>query len=267
MKKELISFERFEFKYWVTEAVVQQLHALTKDYLRCDDWALGGQRNTSLYLDSDDNTFLDLHTQKAPDRSKLRIRAYGSPPSGPAFFEVKRKVKRVTFKDRAVVPMEALPALLNGEIPSTLRLKSADEQRTLEHFLYLMLMHRATPKVIISCRREAFTSVEPEDGVRLTLDRDICYQPARGPTLIGDPKAWIYLCGQGNYQPEAATLIELKFRGIAPLWVGELIQKLKLSVSACSKYVMAMSLDAMGGDGLIGPDLAQWPPPHAGKEA
>lgn len=30
---------------------------------------------------------------------------------------------------------------------------------------------------------------------------------------------------------------------------------------------MAMSLDAMGGDGLIGPDLAQWPPPHAGKEA
>lgn len=63
--------------------------------------------------------FLDLHTQKAPDRSKLRIRAYGSPPSGPAFFEVKRKVKRVTFKDRAVVPMEALPALLNGEIPSS----------------------------------------------------------------------------------------------------------------------------------------------------
>lgn len=267
MKKELISFERFEYKYWVTDELVKQLLALTADYLRCDDWALGGQRNTSLYLDSNDLDFLELHTQSAPDRTKLRVRAYGTPPSGPAFFEVKRKVKRVTFKDRAVVPMEAVPALLRGEIPATLRVKSAEEQRTLEHFLYMMLMYRATPKVIISCRREAFSSIDPEENVRLTLDRDICYQPARGPTLIGDPNAWIPLCGQGNYQPEAATLIELKFRGIAPLWVSEIIQKLKLSLSACSKYVMAMSMEAMGSDALIGPDLAQWPPAHLGKGA
>lgn len=267
MKKETTSFERFEFKYWLTDAMVKQILDMTSSYLRCDDWALGGQRNTSLYLDSSDHDFLDLHVQGAPDRSKLRIRAYGSPPSGPAFFEVKRKVKRVTFKDRAIVPMEAVPALLRGEIPSNLRLKSAEEQRTLDHFLYLMLMHRAVPQVIISCRREAFTSIDPAEEVRLTIDRDIMYQPARGPTLIGDPSAWIHLCGQGNYQPEASSLIELKFRGSAPLWVGEVIQKLKLSVSACSKYVMAMTIEELGPDALIGHDLAPWPPLHAARES
>jgi len=262
MKNEVISFERFEYKYWVTDALAKQLREITEPYLRGDDRAPGGQRNTSLYLDSYDHDFLDLHTGKSPDRSKLRIRAYGNPPSGPAFVEVKRKVKRVTFKDRAVVPMEFVPELLSGEIPAKLKLKSEDERRTLEHFLYLMYTFKATPQVLITCSREAFTSVEPEDGVRLTFDRDICYQPACGPTLIGDPKAWIHLCGQMHYLPEASTLIELKFRGIAPLWTAELIQRLRLNLSASSKYVMAMNLLELGGDGMVGPDLAQWPPAH-----
>ena len=267
MKKQLTSFERFEYKYWVTDAQAKQLLELTAPYLVCDDWAQGGQRNTSLYLDSDDADFMELHVQSAPDRSKLRIRAYGNPPSGPAFLEVKRKIKRVTFKDRAVVPMEMVPALLSGEIPPDLKLKTAAEQRTLDHFLYLMMTFRATPQVLITCSREAYTSSEPADGVRLTFDRDVCYQPARGPSLIGDPKAWIHLCGQMNYEAQASTLIELKFRGIAPLWTSELVQRLRLSISASSKYVMAMQSYQLGSDGLIGPDLAQWPPARATRGA
>jgi hypothetical protein len=265
MKAAPISFERFEYKYWLTDAQVQAMRTLTAPYLRCDDFALGGQRNTSLYLDSDDLDFLDLHVQKTPDRPKLRIRAYGNPPSGNAYFEVKRKIKRVTFKDRAVVPMDAVPALLRGEIPKGLKLKNPAEMKTLEHFLYLMIVFKASPKVLITCSREAFTSIDSMEGVRLTFDRDICYQPARGPTLQGDPKAWVHLCGQMNYQPEAPTLAELKFKNIAPRWVSDMVQRLQLQLSACSKYVMAMSLEALGGDGLVGQDLAQAAPPPQGE--
>ncbi len=267
MRSAPISFERFEYKYWLTDVQVEAVHGMIASYLRCDDFAQGGQYNTSLYLDSDDLDFMDLHVQKTPDRPKLRIRAYGNPPTGPAFFEVKRKVKRVTFKDRAVVPMEAVPALLRGEIPKNLKLKNAAEQKTLENFLYLMTVWRATPKIIITCKREAYTSIEPTEGVRLTFDRDIVYQPARGPSLIGDPKAWIHLCGQKNYQPQAPTLIEIKFKNIAPLWVGEMVQRLQLTLSASSKYVMAMTLEAMGNDAFVAPDFAHWPPQQSGERA
>jgi hypothetical protein len=177
LKAAQTAFERFEFKYVVSEQRAKELLQRTASYLRSDDWAPGGQRITSLYLDSPERDFLQLHREGAPDRSKLRVRAYGDPLADQAFFEIKRKVKRVTFKHRAIVPQSAVPMLLRGELGPTRLVKSEAEQRTLEHFLYLMLTYRAEPTVLTTCCREAFTAIEPADEVRLTLDRDISYQP------------------------------------------------------------------------------------------
>lgn len=257
------SFERFEYKYLVPEPVAQALLAFVAPFMRCDDWAPGGQRITNLYLDSPELDFMRAHRESAPDRSKLRVRAYGDPPVGPAFFEIKRKVKNVTFKDRAVVPLAAVPALLRGEADPAQLGKTAAEQRTLEHFLYLMMTYRAEPKALLTYCRQAYTSLEPSDETRLTLDRDICYQAARGPLLSADPRAWSHLCGVGNYQSEAATLIEIKFRGLAPWWINELVQQLRLTISSYSKYVMAMTVEELGAD--RGWDLAPWSSWPAGR--
>lgn len=256
MRAAQTAFERFEFKYVVSEQRAKELLQRTASYLRSDDWAPGGQRITSLYLDSPGRDFMQLHREGAPDRSKLRVRAYGDPLADQAFFEIKRKIKRVTFKHRAIVPQSAVPMLLRGELGPTRLVKSEEEQRTLEHFLYLMLTYRAEPTVLTTCCREAFTAIEPADEVRLTLDRDISYQPARGSTLKGDPQAWVRLCGYGNYLPTAPVLIELKFRGIAPLWVQDLVQELKLTVSSYSKYVTAMTVDELDPESRLGWDLA-----------
>lgn len=255
MREQATSFERFEYKYLVPDRVAQELLAFVSPYMRCDDWARGGQRITNLYLDSPALDFMRGHTEAAPDRCKLRVRAYGDPPADPAFFEIKRKVKNVTFKDRAVVPLATMPALLRGEIDPSALGQTAAEQRMLEHFLYLMVAYRAEPKVVVTYIREAYTSAEPSDEVRLTLDRDICYQAARGYFLHGDPQAWAPLCGVGNYRPGAATLIELKFRGIAPWWINELVQQLRLTISSYSKYVMAMVVEELEVDGFSEWDL------------
>jgi hypothetical protein len=258
------SFERFEYKYWVPELVAEELLLFSEPYLRRDELAGRSQRNTSLYLDSSDNEFVQMHVESQPDRLKLRVRAYGEPPRGPAFFEIKRKVKAVTLKRRAIVPMELVGPILRGEV-TEVRLRSAEEERTLGHFLYLMAVHRAEPRALVTCRREAYSSIEPSEGVRLTLDRDICYQRACSPSLDGDPAAWVRLCGIGTYEAAASTLIELKFRGTAPWWVDELVQRLSLRASSYSKYVSAMAHDELGPGGEGGVDLMPTPAARAAR--
>lgn len=246
------AFERFEFKYWLTPELEQRVLAFIRPFMRCDDWAPNGQRNTSLYLDSPERDFFTLHEESAPDRIKLRVRAYEESPTGPAFFEIKRKVKWVTLKHRATVTQADVRPLLMGETVPGLRLRSDEEKRTLEHFLYLRAVHRAEPTALITCLREAFTASEPSDEVRITFDREICYQPPRGYALHGDPQAWVPLSGFFADKPDATTLLEIKARGVAPWWVDELIQGHLLLPSGYSKYVTAMSMEEMGPELLFG---------------
>jgi hypothetical protein len=253
------SFERFEFKYWLSAQQLKQFMAGASAFLKCDDHAEGGQHNTSLYLDSPRFDLARLHMEKAPDRLKLRIRVYGQPPREPAFVELKRKAKAVTLKQRAVVPIETLPSLLNAEIPSTLKLSSAEQHRTLSHFLYLMQVHRAEPQILIAARRQAFASNDPSEGLRLTLDHDICYQLARGPILFGSASAWINLCGISTYAATATTLMEIKFRHRAPAWLGDLIQHCDLRRTRFSKYIAAVQSEALGIEGVA--QLTRTPSP------
>jgi hypothetical protein len=251
MKTRETTFERFEYKYWVTHDQLDKLMRMAAPFLRFDEWSAGGQQNTSLYLDSPEFEFAKLHLESALDRVKLRVRAYGNPPSGDAFFEIKRKVKDVIFKRRAIVPLMHMQHILSSlTIP---RLQHLEEEQTLSQFLYLMMVHRAEPKVLVTCRRAAYTSADVSEGLRLTVDRDICYQPARDVSLSGDRRSWIRLCGVGSYQPDATLLVEIKFRGAAPLWIQEIVQRLGLRRCNFSKYVAAVSREE--GAGLSGSDM------------
>jgi hypothetical protein len=133
--------------------------------------------------------------------------------------------------------------------------RTAEEEDTLTQFLYLMITYQAEPKVLVTCCREAYTSSDPSEKVRLTVDRNIAYQTARGYALAGDPRAWISVCGLRGNEDSSPVLIELKFSGIAPLWIQEAMQQFHLTPSSYSKYVAAMSFEEFGPEGLIGIDL------------
>lgn len=253
MKTRETTFERFEYKYWVNSELLDQLMRMAAPFLRFDEWSAGGQQNTSLYLDSPELEFARLHLESALDRIKLRVRAYGDPPSGEAFFEIKRKVKDVIFKRRAIVPLLRMAQVLSTmTIP---RLPSLEEEQTLSQFLYLMTVHRVEPKVLVTCRRSAYASVDASEGLRLTVDRDICYQPARDFSLLGERRSWVRLCGVGSYQPDATMLIEIKFHGAAPLWIQEIVQRLGLRRCNFSKYVAAVSSEQLVAGEMFGNDL------------
>ena len=173
------AFERFELKYWVTEPLAQRVLDFALPYLKRDAHATTreAQRNTSMYLDTRGFRFCENHMNLSPDRSKLRIRAYGRPYSKLAFFELKRKVKTVTMKERFALPIaEVENVLLRRPVGCEM---SEAARRTMGDFLLQMCLHRAEPKLFVACYREAFESRIPGEDVRMTIDRELVYQQTR----------------------------------------------------------------------------------------
>ncbi len=238
-------FRRYELKFWASERTVDAFLACTAPYLR-EDRRLDGalhQRNVSLYLDAQSYAFYAAHRGKAPDRYKLRLRSYVDVPEGetPVFVEVKRKVKQVSLKHRVVVPACAVPEVLAGRYP--LDAVPPAHRRHFETFRYLQANYRAEPRLYVASRRTAFSSRTPGQDVRVTFDRELAYQPAHGLVFRPEAGAWrplLAATAHPRWAGLAPVLIECKFRGAAPRWLGEATQRVGLARAAFSKYATAV---------------------------
>jgi hypothetical protein len=237
--------ERFELKYWIPERLAHVVTHFGRSYLRVDPYhdANAMQRNTSLYLDTPSFAFYDSHVESAPDRFKLRVRVYGEKPGGLAFFELKRKVRSVIVKSRAPVPIACVAGLLTGNYRSLPKVANEEERRHLEAFIYDMTIHRAEPSFLVTCRREAYASLHEEDDVRLTVDRDIAYQRATGPHFDARSRDWVYLGAPPGTGSERMALVELKFCGMAPAWMGDLVRRFEGQRVGFSKYVSSVRME------------------------
>jgi len=235
-------FERFELKYWVTEPQAQRVLDFALPYLKRDAHATTreAQRNTTLYLDTRGFRFCENHMNLSPDRSKLRIRAYGRPYSKLAFFEVKRKVKTITMKERFALPLAEVQNVL-ARRPLGCEISEA-ARRTLGDFLLQMCLHRAEPKLFVACFREAFESRIAGEDVRLTVDRELVYQHAEGLAFAPNERSWVDL-HEGDDSRTAfgqrRAMLELKFNGTPPRWMVEMVRHFNLQREAFSKYTTA----------------------------
>src|SRR5213078_2132735 len=117
------------------------------------------------------------------------IRWYDEKALGPFYVEVKRKIRNVVVKDRARVSLEEVRALLRGdrvaapEGPAFQALAAVRDQ---------MSLRGVVPTVCSRYTREPYESLFG-DYARLTLDRAMCYQPARSFDLPEEPRAWTYV--------------------------------------------------------------------------
>ena len=236
------AFERFELKYWVTEPLAQRVLDFALPYLKRDAHATTreAQRNTTLYLDTRGFRFCENHLNLSPDRSKLRIRAYGRPYSKLAFFEVKRKVKTITMKERFALPLAEVQNVLSRR-PIGCEISEA-AQRTLGDFLLQMCLYRAEPKLFVACFREAFESRIVGEDVRLTVDRELVYQHATGLAFAPDERRWVDINEGDDSRTsfgQRRAMLELKFNGTPPRWMVELVRHFNLQREAFSKYTTA----------------------------
>jgi hypothetical protein len=211
-----------------------------------DPYCLNGpQRNTSVYFDSPNRTFFEMHRIGAVVRYKLRVRTYDD-PKGPAFLEVKCKAKSTTMKLRTTVTQEVGRAVVAGDIDAVKDLKRTS---ALNDFVFLYHRHLVAPTLVVSAWRLALASRGDGGMFRLTLDRDIRYQHPRPGPLQGHPKGWMPVdLTERSGRADLKVLIEMKFVNAMPAWVPPAITELRLRPTAFSKYVASMGQDLAQND-------------------
>lgn len=238
---DTLHFERYEYKYLIPEERAEAVRRFIRPYVELDKHAAvtPNRRYTihNIYLDTPDLDLYNACVNGAPDRYKLRIRWYDDQAKGPFFFEVKRKVRQVIVKDRARVSLQDFHALIRGEPLSIPEGPSFDN---LTGFRARASLVGAAPTVLSRYTREPYESVFG-DYARLTLDRAMCFQPARGYELPEDPRAWTYVdAAWATGGVRCATVVELKFTRDFPRWMSDLVAEFDLQRIGYSKYVSSI---------------------------
>ncbi len=251
---DTLHFERYEYKYLVPEAWTEAIRRFIHPYVELDKHAARApdRRYTihSVYLDTPN---LDLYTaavRDEVDRFKLRIRSYDDDLNGPFFCEVKRKIRQVIVKDRALISRRDCDALLSGQ-PITLPAGASADN--LAAFQERAVRTGAIPMLFSRYTREPYESVFGEYS-RITFDRAMCFQMFAGAGFHEDPDAWTYIDGAGAMHGlPCAMVVELKFTRNFPRWMSDLVAEFDLERRRYSKFVSAVSHHLQSGFG--GPDF------------
>ncbi|MCX6953652.1 MAG: polyphosphate polymerase domain-containing protein [Verrucomicrobia bacterium] len=235
MNTDRLQTQRFELKFQVPEATAVAIRHFVRPYLAPDEFAAGRTIPAypvhSLYLDSG-----DLHTYRATvngdrDRYKLRVRYYDESPDSPIYLEIKRRVDRCIYKQRARVRREFVPEILGGAWPSMRHLIKADARdfAALQKFCELLRRLGARPRARVSYDREAWTS-EGNNAVRVTMDRVVVCEPELEPRLDTTFRHPVRPFGE-------QVIVELKFTNRYPDWLQIMVRTFNLVQGSAAKYV------------------------------
>jgi hypothetical protein len=230
--------QRYEIKFWASEEQAAEMLRVARIHMDVDPFCYKGpQRNISLYMDTPMRTFYEQHIAGLPTRFKLRVRTYDD-PNGPAFLEVKRRVKAVTSKRRTIVTRAIARELVAGRFQAAAALNPTPD---LMEFLFLHQRYVVEPVLLVAARRLALRSMDDGGRFRMTLDRDVRYQRPCGTDLTGRPGGWtpVDLTVRSGHEA-MRVLFEMKFVDAAPGWLAPAIAMLNLRPTSYSKYVAAM---------------------------
>ena len=232
--------QRWELKYVIPESIALAVRQFVSSHLDLDDHGKGDPRLSypihSLYLDSDALT-LYWHTINGnKNRFKLRLRFYDNKPGSPVFFEIKRRMNDAILKQRGGVRREAADYLLEGQLPRPEHLlsKSPKELVALQRFCQFLKEYRCKPKAHVFYQREAWISPH-DNSLRVTLDRDVFISAEHTSRLIMEMDRPVNVFGK-------EVILELKFTGRFPNWLGELVRVFGLTRTTAAKYADGIAL-------------------------
>jgi hypothetical protein len=241
---------RYEMKYVISETKAAAIQNFIRPYIELDRYSKlqpdGFYSIVSLYLDSDNMQFCIESLRGVLKRFKLRIRSYSDNPEYPRFFEIKRRSNRVIIKSRARVRTQDVPVILEGRYLPPVGNYKQDIDAIRQFQLYMRSVH-AKPKVLIKYQRCAYEG-KMHNRVRVTFDKNLCYK------VTSDPEV---LLGGSDFQYNSVTnrniILEIKFTGRYPAWLGRMATAFGLNQRSMSKY--ASSIKQACSLGFCGPTI------------
>ncbi len=213
-------FRRYEQKYLLDERQMQALRLQLQNRMEPD--AYGQSTICNLYFDTPDYRLIRSSIDKPVYKEKLRLRSYGVPAEqSMVFVELKKKYRGVVYKRR--VPMtlaEARAYLLYGHAPG----EDGQIRREIDWFLHF---YHPEPKVYLAYDRIALTGRE-DPALRVTFDTAVRWREDGLELAGGDAGEPLLLPGQ--------YLMEIKLPGAMPVWLSQLLDRLRAYPTSYSKY-------------------------------
>ncbi len=224
---------RHEIKYVITEAQAAAITRFIKPYLHYDHYCKLQPSHTysivSLYLDSANLRLCRESLEGHKNRFKLRIRSYSDNHDYPCFLEIKRRINRIIMKSRSRIRHSDIVDLLAGKnVPIQ---NKADEEIFRQFQLYMHSIN-AGPVVRIRYMRQAYEN-DSENRVRVTFDRDLCYNIKNSSELSLNGRNW----RRHNLK---GVVLEIKFTGRYPVWLSQMAKCLNLEQQSMSKYATSI---------------------------
>jgi hypothetical protein len=235
---------RQELKYRISESQAEAVAQFIKPHLHLDRYCKlqrGGRYPiVSLYLDSRDLLLCRESLTGQKNRFKLRIRSYTDEPDYPCFFEIKRRMNTTILKSRARVMHQDVATLLSGMSlpPQNYR---ADDDEALRQFRLYMDSINAGPVILIRYIRQAYEG-DSDNRVRVTFDRELCYQVTSAPKVTLNSRGW-----QRHAISLGGVILEIKFTGLYPAWISQLVKCCDLQQRPISKYVSSVEQSCVLG--------------------
>lgn len=197
------------------------LRGRISEFMTEDDF--GKHTILNIYLDNRNNDLIRSSLGKPVYREKLRLRAYGqqAEDNSPAFLEIKKKFRGITYKRRLELNYKELhDYITDGELPGK-------RGQVFEEIDYMIRRMSLKPKIVICYDREAYYGNDDKE-FRLTFDGNIRF---RRDDL--DLRSGAY----GEYlSTQPFTVMEVKSAGAIPIWLVRILSEQKIYCGSFSKY-------------------------------
>ncbi len=237
---------RHELKYVISEAQAAAMIQYVRPAVPPDPHANRGVYPVvTLYLDSSDLRLCRESLEGVKNRFKLRIRSYTDAPDTPCSFEIKRRMNRIIAKSRAWVPKTDMPSVLKDS--RVLSESEGDREENLEQFLYYQARLRTAPVLRVRYLRQAFESAWG-NHLRVTFDRRLHFNTTVTPNIQMNGRGW-------QSFPGNPVVLEIKFTGRFPGWLGRIIHTFGIQDRSFSKY--ALSVKHACGRRFCAPKIAR----------
>lgn len=217
-------FKRYELKYMITPAQQAMILAAMAPHMVPDQYGRTTIRN--IYFDTPDYRLIRHSLEKPVYKEKLRLRSYRrAGPGDQVFVELKKKYDHVVYKRRLSLAESDALAWLAGtaECPG-------QSQISREIDWFLQFYQSLAPTVFLSYEREAYCCPSGGD-FRVTFDENIL---CRRQDLSLEAEV-----GGIPILPEGKILMEIKCAGGIPLWMTEILTRLRIFRTSFSKYGVA----------------------------